>query len=157
MTIEIAGASLLIGVIVGVLWARFAPDVYGQVLENGVGQGAFDGRLRFGQDVTFGALAGVAGLLLALVFTARYRRRPVSALILLVVLGLGGSWVAWRVGVQLGPPPIGEGVAEDVGDRIAMPLDVNARSVLLAWSLVSAISALMLAALRDDRARWGSK
>lgn len=158
MVVEVAMSSLLLGVIVAVLWARLAPDVYGQVFENGVGRGAFASRLRFGQDVTFGALGAGAGALLALVFCTRYRRRPVSALIALVGAGVAGSVLAWRLGSALGPESAGSSAANvPVGDQIVLPLEISSYGVLLAWSIMAALVALVTAVLRDDRASWSSR
>ncbi|UED83657.1 DUF2567 domain-containing protein [Streptomyces profundus] len=127
-----APVALVTGVLLGALWAWRAPKIplvlRGQdvLLANSEGQQAIaaDGVFLL-LALGVGAVAGVVTFLL--------RRSGGVAVVLGLALGAGvGAWLAWQLGMWLGP-------TDDVAGRVAelaqnevfdAPLDLGARSVL---------------------------
>lgn len=92
-------------------------------------------------DGWFAVCALVAGVLAAVVSGALLPERRLGVLAGLTLGGIGGSLVAWRLGVLLGPPSVEESAAAlRDGTRFQGPLELSALGVLLAWSMASAIA-----------------
>lgn len=149
---EIAVGAVVLGLAVGAVWSVLAPDVQGQVTSTGVVVRGAEARRQFGMEWWFTVTTAIAGLLLAVAAFARHRRQPVTAVLTLVLAGLGASAVAWRFGVLLGPGPVNDRAAGlDVGTRISVPLALHAPAVLVVWSIASAVGIAMVAAVLEDR------
>jgi len=98
-------------------------------------------------DGWFAACSATTGLVAALVVFARMRHARLGPLLGLVIGGIAGSVVAWRLGVFLGPGDIetsAKGLAP--GARFDGPLKLSARGVLFAWPLVSTVAYFALTA-----------
>ena len=57
----------------------------------------------------------------------------------------GGAYIAWKVGVALGPPPLAAtvvGVPD--GGTLSMPIGLRAKGVLLGWPLGGVVAFLSL-------------
>lgn len=146
--------TLILGLVIGVLWSVFAPNVRGVVTESGVAVRGAQARQQFDVDGWFALLGAGAGLISAVAFI-RHRTRPVLSLITMVLGGMAGSAGAWRVGVMLGPGPVDARASGlDVGASVAMPLALNAPGVLLVWPIAAAMGVVVAAAALDDRAPW---
>lgn len=92
-------------------------------------------------DGWFAVCALVAGVLTAIVSGALLPERRLGVLAGLTLGGIGGSLVAWRLGVLLGPSTVEESAAAlRDGARFQGPLDLSALGVLMAWSMASAIA-----------------
>jgi hypothetical protein len=152
--VETLVVSLIVGVVLGVVWRLVAPEVEVVVSDGQPQPLPLEVRELFGVDAWFAILGAVTGAVVALVMFTRHRHRPVAALVGLATAGVIGSIVAWQVGVLLGPDALGPRVAEaSDGDRLALPLDLDATGVLAGWSIAAVVVVLVMTALTTDQKR----
>ncbi|GAB2871156.1 ABC transporter permease [Streptomyces mayteni] len=157
--------AALAGPLLGFLWLWRAPRVPLVASGNDVILADPEGQQAFAADGTFLliglAVGAVAGLL---VFLLR-RRDGVASVLGLAAGALGGSFVAWRIGVWLGPQQDLAAHARAAGSAVFdAPLDLGARGVLLGLPFAAiGVHLLCMAAWgpRDPRPvptefpRWG--
>jgi hypothetical protein len=148
---------LATGLLVGVLWWLLAPPFAVEMVAGELQPSEPVGESRFGADAWFAMIAGVAGVLIALVIFTRHRHRPIATVCTLAVAGLFGSVVAWRLGVLLGPDPI-NGAPEDIADgtELVFPLSLGATGLLLMWPITAVGSVLLMCLLGNNQSRWRS-
>jgi hypothetical protein len=150
-------AVALGGVLLGLLWWWLAPHVplVGDVVNKAwvVYLADSEGEQAIGVDGTFTLLALAFGVVSALVVFLARRRGGVPLVVALGVGGLLGSWLAWRLGVWLGPAQDVIAHARQVGKGVTFsaPLKLNAKGALLAWSLAALLVHLGLTALFGPR------
>jgi hypothetical protein len=121
------------GALLGLLWWWRAPrvplvsDGEAVLLLNSEGQQAI------GADGTFLLLGLLIGVVTGIVVFALRRAGGGGVVIGLAAGALLGSWLAWRLGVWLGPTEDIAGAAEAAGVGVSFdaPLDLGARGVLL--------------------------
>jgi hypothetical protein len=144
-TVMLGVASLVAGVLVGVVWRALAPMVTGVVSISGGQKSAFlvdpETKGFVGQDGTFAVCAVVAGALLGLAAFTWFRRRgPVGAALALAGAGIGAAYLASWFGSWLGP---GHGsifaAAQNVPNNgtFDLPLQLGATGVLWLWPAVA--------------------
>ncbi|CAM5551545.1 ABC transporter permease OS=Streptomyces violarus OX=67380 GN=FHS41_005858 PE=4 SV=1 [Streptomyces violarus] len=160
----VAVAVALGGVLLGVLWWWLAPHVplVGDVVEGNwvVFLKDTEGEQAVGVDGTFTLLGLAFGVVSALVVFLLRRRGGVPLVVGLAVGGLLGSFVAWRVGVWLGPAEDVVAHAREVGRGVTFsaPLRLGAKGALLAWPFAALVLHLGLTALfgpRDPEPEFG--
>lgn len=149
---EIAVTSAVVGVLMGVLWWMLAPEVVGVVVNGGLAADSQEGQKLFERDAVFALLAAGCGFVLAVTFAARHRRSPVTALVTLVVCGVGGSWIAQLIGGLLGPGSDIGGLSD--GAEQVFPLQLESRAGLIVWSMVATVVVGVIAVFREDQAAW---
>ncbi len=145
------------GALLGALWRWLAPSV---PLVGDVVNGAWvvylkdtEGEQAVGVDGTFTLLAlGFGAVSAGCVFAWR-RRGGVPLVVALMVGGLLGSVLAWRLGVWLGPGSdvIAQAKAAGKGVTFSAPLKLGAKGALLAWSFAALLVHLGLTALFGPR------
>ncbi|MCL2555167.1 MAG: ABC transporter permease [Actinomycetia bacterium] len=134
------------GVALGLLWLWLAPRI--PMISDG--QAVYlkdtEGEEAIGADGTFAAIAAVLGLVTAVLVFWRYRRGGVSVVVGLALGGLLASVIGWRIGVWLGPPTDIVAHAKAVGPKKVFdgPLELRAKSALVAWSAVAMLAHLCL-------------
>ncbi|WP_079168417.1 DUF2567 domain-containing protein [Streptomyces colonosanans] len=147
----------LAGVLLGVLWAWLAPRV--PLVGDLVGKNWVvylkdtEGEQAIAVDGTFTLLALGFGLVSALVVFLVRKRGGVPLVVALVVGGLLGSLLAWRVGVWLGPTQdvIAHAKAVGKGVTFSAPLKLGAKGALLAWPVAALVVHLGLTGLFGPR------
>ncbi len=131
----VLGGCLLAGLLAGALWAALATSKFV----------AHDNDLRsyFGRDVWFVIVTAVVGLLAGTLAWVRQRDDGLAALAGLVLGGLLGASVAWKLGGYLGPG------WRDLGhppppDRAGLAL--RATGALMLWPIASVLAYFVLLA-----------
>ncbi|WP_060885044.1 hypothetical protein [Streptomyces caniscabiei] len=145
--------ALLGGAVLGVLWWWLAPHVPLVSDGSAVYFKDTEGEQAVGVDGTFTLLALGAGALSALVVFLLRRRGGVPLVVALLVGGLLGAVVAWRLGVWLGPGTDVAARAKEVGQGVTFsaPLKLGAKGALLAWPFAGLLVHLGLTALFGPR------
>jgi hypothetical protein len=154
---EVVLAAAVLGLLAGLLWYGFAPEIQGDVTASGVSIPNAEARRQFGMDGWFAVIAAGGGLLLGVIFFARHRSRPATALALLTIGGLAAATVQWWFGRFLGPGPVDGSAGLPAGTAISMPLELHASAALLVWPIAAVVGALLVAALHDDREPWSAR
>lgn len=139
--LRIVLAGVPAGVLAGLAWWLLAPQLRLRLSGGGaflVGGEANEAAVA--TDGWFAVCGAVAGAVVALVVVLRRRAHDVGELVALVVGGLLGSVVAWKVGGWLGPDAVAaQARSLRDGAVVTAPLQVRATGVLLVWPLVSVI------------------
>lgn len=148
--------SAVAGVAVGLLWAAVAPSV--RVVPDGASLDLDTETKAFiGADGLLFVLGLVAGIVATAACWRLARRRPLGAVLGLVLGGLAGAVVAWRTGVLVGTH--GDLLAAARAGRqtgpFLLPLTLHAKIVLLGWPAGAAVTAaaLLLSAEQTGAAR----
>lgn len=149
---EIVVATVVAGVVMGVAWWLLAPDVTAAVVNGEVRLDAREGQKLFGRDAVFALLAAGCGLLMAVVFSARHRHRPVTVLLAVAILGFGGSLLAELTGGLLGGSDDMAGWAD--GTEHVVDLQMQSQAGLIVWSMTATVTVAVIAVFRDDRSPW---
>ncbi|MFJ9243217.1 hypothetical protein [Streptomyces sp. NPDC101776] len=145
------------GVVLGVLWWWLAPHVplVGDVVDKSwvVYLKDSEGEQAVGVDGTFTLLAVGFGVLSALAVFLWRRRGSVPLIAALALGGLLASFLAWKLGVWLGPTKDVLAHAKSVGKGVTFsaPLKLGAKGALLAWSVAALVVHLGLTALFGPR------
>ncbi|OKI05471.1 ABC transporter permease [Streptomyces sp. CB02923] len=150
----IALAVTVCGALLGVLWAWLAPHV--PLIGDGIGNvylKNIEGEEAIGGDGTFILLALGFGVVCAAVAFLIRRGGGIPLVVALVVGGLLGSVVAWRLGVWLGPSSDLAARAAEAGKGVPFdgPLRLEAKGALLAWPAGAMIAHLLLTGLFGPR------
>ncbi|MFI1936781.1 DUF2567 domain-containing protein [Streptomyces purpureus] len=155
----VAGASLVAGVLLGLLWLWLAPRV--PLISDGkaVFLKESEGESAIGADGTFVLLALAFGALAAALVFLLHRRGGVILVVALALGGVLGSLLAWGTGTFLGPTHDVAAHAREVGKGVVFdaPLELNTWGALLAWPVAAMVVHLALTALfgpRDPEEDW---
>jgi hypothetical protein len=146
--LRLALLQLMLSLALGALWFVVAPTPEYEVASGGLFFVSSQPSEFIAMDGWFAGLAAVAGIVAGL-YVARGDRWSIPALVLVAAGGLGGSWLAWKLGHALGP---GEAQLEAglVGGTIVYgPLDLEALGVLAVWPIVSLVVVLFALAWRS--------
>ncbi|AJE40260.1 ABC transporter permease [Streptomyces nodosus] len=163
MKTEVREAALVMvgvaiaGALLGVVWQWLAPRV--PLVADVVDQNWVvylkdtEGEQAIGVDGTFTLLALGFGVLSGLAVFLLRRRGGVPLVLGLLLGGLLGSLLAWRVGVWLGPTQnvIAHARAVGKGVTFSAPLKLGAKGALLAWPVAALLVHLGLTALFGPR------
>jgi hypothetical protein len=134
------------GVVLGLLWAWLAPRV--PLISDG--QGVYlkdtEGEEAIGGDGTFTLIAAGLGVLTAAGVFWRWRRGGIGPVLGLAAGGVLASIVGWKLGVSLGPDTNIVAHAMKVGPQKVFdaPLELRAKSALVAWSVAAMLAHLLL-------------
>ena len=134
--------GLVIGAALGVLWWRLAPRVEvvvesGQLVD-------FQTKGFLASDISYGALAIVAGLLVTIGLARMRREHLLSVLVAGVLSGLVGSFAMLWVGHYLGRVDIA-GLAGTEARVVEGPLVLHMGAMLLVWPIIAAVVVTVLA------------
>jgi hypothetical protein len=152
VTGQLSIPAVILGVVVGVVWVWVAPDVLLRQAADGAYLNEIEGGRMFARNGWFAVLAAGAGVLTAIVGWLRHQRLPVPLLVGLVIAGLLGSVVAWRLGVALGPDSVTTQQASLGDDQpLQAPLRLDTPGVLFAWPILSVATVFVLALFQRSR------
>ncbi|WP_327237039.1 hypothetical protein OG349_26930 [Streptomyces sp. NBC_01317] len=152
-------ALAVAGVLLGLLWLWLSPRIPLVSDDTAVFLKDTEGEEAIGADGTFALLGlGFGAIAAAAVFLFR-KRGGVAVVVGLVLGGLVGSFLAWKVGVWLGPTSDVVAHAREVGKGVTFdaPLKLNAKGALLAWPVAAMVVNLALTAVfgpRDPEPEW---
>jgi hypothetical protein len=134
------------GVALGLLWLWLSPRV--PLVSDGraVYLKDTEGEEAIGGDGAFALIAAGLGVLTAAAVFWRYRRGGVGVVLGLAAGGVLASVVGWRLGVWLGPDTDIVAHATAVGPKVVFdaPLELRAKSALVAWSVAATVVHLVL-------------
>lgn len=139
--VSVLSTVALLGMAVGWLWSRLAPEQLSAVVEGGdVVPLRTESYHRFEDLVLFLLLSLAAGLVTGVaVWMLRERRGPV-----VMLAATGGSalaaWLATQVGVSWAEARYAITAAPQVGDVIAVAPRLESAWVILAWPLATALT-----------------
>lgn len=143
-------AGLLVGALsgaaLGVLWWQLAPRASVVVRPDGVRPQGFQPEEYLAADVSFAALALVAGIIVTIGLAAMRRQHLVGVLFAGVLAGIAGTLAMWQVGTRLGSVDI-EGLIATTQEEFVTqaPLEVTMPGVYLVWAIAAAAVVAALA------------
>ena len=146
-SLVIAGvvSGLLSGAALGVLWWRLAPRATVAVRPDGARPQGYQPEEYLAADVSFVALALVAGLVLTVALAAMRRRHLLGVLVAGLLASAVGTLAMWQVGTRLGSVDIQGLIATTEEFVTDAPLEVTMPGVYLVWSISAATVVLVLA------------
>ncbi|MER6362932.1 hypothetical protein [Kitasatospora sp. NPDC001527] len=148
-------ACLVLGVVMGGLWAWLAPKVPLVVDGNKILYGDPEGEQRAGADSVFVLIGLGMGILTALgaFLVTRKRGGGIAVAVGLAVGGLLASVGAWGLGRWLGPSRdlIGEARRVGNGGHFQADIDLGAYGAVLAWPMAAMVVLLALSAAFGKR------
>ncbi len=150
LVVEALLSTLVLAALVGALWPTLAPGVTARVVKDGAVLDGDQAALLFPRQGVLAALLAAAGLVQAVLLFPRHRRSGAAVAVTVAVGGLVGALLSWRIGVLLGPDPVGSLKGLAVGTRLEVPLRVDAWGVLSLWAVAALVVVLLLNAWLDD-------
>lgn len=134
------------GVALGLLWLWLSPRIPMVSDGKAVYLKDTEGEEAIGGDGTFILIAVVLGVVTAVLVFLRYRKGGVGVVLGLAAGGALASFLGWRIGVWLGPSTDIVAHAKAVGPRVVFdgPLELRAKSALVAWPAAAMLTHLCL-------------
>lgn len=134
------------GVALGLLWLWLSPRIPMVSDGKAVYLKDTEGEEAIGGDGSFVLIALALGAVTAVLVFLRYRKGGVAVVLGLAAGGVLASLVGWRVGVWLGPTTDIVAHAKAVGPKVVFdgPLELRAKSALIAWSAAAMLVHLCL-------------
>ena len=126
-------AMLLLGIVSGLAWILLASPAQWEVRQGGIVLREAASRGQFSVIVVFVLIGIIVSLLWG--WTATWLLADLGWIVipLVVVLTSLAAVIAWRVGVELGPPPPGSVAGLAVGDRVPAQLVVDGLAPFVVW------------------------
>ena len=147
---SVIAAGLIVGVLagaaLGVLWWRLAPRAVVVVRPDGSSPQGFQPEEYLAADVSFAALAVVAGVIVTIGLATMRRKHLLGVLVAGLVSSAVGTVAMWQVGTRLGSVDI-EGLIATTEEEFVVdaPLAVTMPGVFLVWAIASAAVVVALA------------
>lgn len=126
---------LMLGVVAGLVWLWLAHPAEWQMRANGIVLTEAAARGQFSVIVVFVVVGAVTSFVWALVATAYLRDLGWVLTPVLIVVTLAAAVVAWRLGVELGPPDPLNVTGASVGERLPSMLAVDGFAPFLVWPI----------------------
>jgi hypothetical protein len=136
--------GLVLGPVVGVLWLWIAPTPVAINTDGAIYLKDQDTKAFIAADGWFLVIGLLVGAVCGCVLYWRFQG-GLAAMFGLTLGALGGAYIAWKVGVALGPDPLATTVT-GIADQgtLDMPIGIRAKGVLLGWPLGGVIAFLSL-------------
>jgi len=132
-------AMLLVGIAAGLLWIRLADPARWEVRDGGIVLTEAAARGQFSVVVVFVLIGLIASLIWGWVATWTLADLGWLLVPFVLVVTSVAAVVAWRVGVELGPPPPATVTGMSVGDRIPSQLAVDGLAAFLVWPIAGLV------------------
>lgn len=146
-------AFVCLGVVAGLVWLWLAEPAQWQIRDNGVVLTEGAAKAQFSVLVTF-VLVGAAASVVA-GFAAGWFLDDLGWLVTPLVAGLAiaAALIAWRVGVELGPPDPASVTGGSIGDTISARLEIDSVAPFLTWPMAALLGVVTAACIdrRSDR------
>lgn len=138
--------GVLAGLALGVIWARLAPRVPLVIGPDTKRPDGFQPAEYLAADVTFAALAIIAGVAIAVGLARMRREHLLSVLGAALLAGVIGTTLMWFVGEHLGAVDI-EGLSATLTEETVVdaPLQLSMPAVALLWPIASTLVVVVLA------------
>ncbi len=151
--LRFAGVIVLLGIPLGVVWAKFALRP-GYTLSQDLVAGMSERALAnvFAADALFVLLAAISGLIIGVVAWCWFNTRGWWVSVLAVVGGFAEAIVMWQLGLAVAPPTFDERLATAVaGDVIQIDLALQSLVALLVAPFFAITPVMLLAAFWPER------
>lgn len=126
---------LLLGVVAGLVWIQLAHPAEWEARDGGIVLTEAAARGQFSVIVVFVLIGLIASLLWGWIATWMLPDLGWLLVPFVLVLTSLAAVIAWRVGVELGPPPPATVAGVSVGDRIPSQLAVDGLAPFLVWPI----------------------
>ncbi|MRJ77776.1 hypothetical protein GEV29_14625 [Aeromicrobium sp. SMF47] len=134
-----AVVMLLLGVVGGLVWVWLADPAQWQVTSRGIVMSESESQGQFGVIVVFVAIGAVVSLGWGWVTGRRLEELGWVLTPFVVVVTVLAALLAWRIGVELGPPDPATVARPSVGDRIPAQLKIDGIVPFLVWPIFGLI------------------
>ena len=134
-TLGVVATAVAVGLAGAVAWATWADPGQWVVVEGGLTMDEPGSRGQFGTVVTFVLVGLVAGLLLGLIAVVTSPRLGWTMTLIVGLLAVAASLIAWRLGVLIGPPDPTAVRDLSIGDSVPAELAVDTWVAFLAWPI----------------------
>lgn len=138
-------AALVLGAALGVLWWKLAPRVAVLVKSGQAWPADYQPSEYLTSDLTYAALAVLAGIALTIGLVRMRRDHLISALASSILAGIIGSVAMWFVGTRLGYVDIA-GLTATEDQVVQAPLVLHMPALLLIWPIAAALVITVMAA-----------
>lgn len=128
-------ATVVLGVVSGLAWLWIAHPAEWEAREGGIVLTEAAARGQFSVIVVFVVIGLVVSLVGGWALVLAFPDLGWWTAPLVAVLTALAAVIAWRVGVELGPPPPGSVTGAAVGDRIPSELAIDSVAPFLVWPI----------------------
>ncbi|MFI5425983.1 hypothetical protein [Aeromicrobium sp. UC242_57] len=143
-------AFLGLGLVGGLAWLWLASPAQWEARSNGLVLTEAGAQGQFSVIVTFVIVGAIGSLLLGAVAGRSCSGLGWAVTPFVVVLALVAAVIAWRVGVELGPPDPSSVSVSAVGDKVPAQLAIDTVVPFLVWP-IAALLGVVLAISADRR------
>lgn len=133
--VGVVATAVAVGLAGAVAWATWADPGTWVVVEGGLTMNEPGSRGQFGTVVTFVLVGLIAGLLLGLIAVVTSPRLGWTMTLIVGLLAVVASLIAWRLGVVIGPPDPTAVRDLSIGDSVPAELVVDTWVAFLAWPI----------------------
>lgn len=142
---------LLLGIASGLVWLWLAHPAEWEVRPTGLVLTEGASRDQFSVVVVFAIIGAVVSVVWASVATLVLEDIGWVVTPVVVVVSVLAAVVAWRVGVELGPPSPVSVTGVTVGDTVPSRLDVDGVAPFLVWPIFAVVGVVLGTLGRRDR------
>lgn len=143
-------ASLLAGLVGGLVWLWLARPAEWEGRDGGIVLNEAAARGQFSVVVVFVLVGAVVSVVCGAALVRAVPDLGWLAVPVVVLLTVAASLVAWRVGVELGPPPPESVVGVEVGQKVPAQLAVDGLVPFFVWPIFG-LAGVIAATWAGDR------
>lgn len=133
---------LLLGIVAGLAWVQLAHPAEWEARDGGLVLTEAAARGQFSVIVVFVLIGALVSLLWGWGATWALPDLGWLAIPVVVALTVLAAVIAWRIGVELGPPPPGSVANVSVGDRLPAQLSIDGVAPFLVWPIFGLVGVI---------------